>query len=152
MNKKRANIILMSLNENFGKRISSLLAKQFSMDYVDCKNEIAEDIARNNILLKSFSMADLERQEESVLATCLEKRNAVIFLSYDLYRRNKILFDGQAICYLRLDKHYLSEQDIISAVSFSTRDEYLKTNASRVIKLDNLDENIAMQKIKGEIV
>ncbi len=151
MNNVQANIILVSLNENFGKIVSNLFAEQFSMNFINCRDELAEDIANNKILLSHFTMADLENREESVLANCIERKNAVLFLPYDLYRRNKLLFNGQTIIYLRLDKRYLSEKDVISSVSFTTRDEYLKNYATKVIRLDSLDDKVAVQKIKGEI-
>ena len=151
MNSVQANIILVSLNENFGKMVANLFARQFSMDFIDCKNELSEDIVINNILNSQFKMSDLEKREEVVLSNCIYRENAVLFLPYDLYRRNNLLFNGQAIIYLRLDKKYLSEKDVISVVSFTTRDEYLKNYATKVIRLDSLDDKVAVQKIKGEI-
>ena len=151
MNKVLSNIIIISLNENFGKIVSNSLAKQFSMNFVDCKDEISENIVKNDLLSKSFTMQDLERQEEEVLKNCIQRKNIVLSLPYDLYRRNKILFEGQAIYYLRLERSNLTKKDIISSVSFVTRDEYLKANATKTIFLDSLDENIAVQKVRGEI-
>lgn len=153
MNKKDVqNILIVSLNDNFSKRVASFLANSLDMLAADCHELIVYDLINPKEVLEKCGIEYFKKRERGVIKACSEYVNATISINYDLFYEHNSLFIKSFIIFLKLPYERITKAP--NKIEFDARNKILEDHADAVINLDKKSCNIAVNKIiqkMGEI-
>lgn len=138
-------LVIICLNGEFGKMFAQKLARKLDKTFINCESYIAEKLL-NTELTSAQSIDYLEKQEKVCLENCLVKENLIMNTNFDIYKRNKSLFERIKLYYIKLPASLLSDKDKINLLSYDKRNMYLMDNCHQVIELSKLDVNEALKK------
>ena len=129
------NVIMVSLDEKFCKKVAKSLSDRLSMFFADCKEMVEYDLINPKEVLEKCGLEYFKKRERAVINNCSQYQNTVVSIDADVFLENTDLFDKSLIIYLRLDKTKVSL--IVNRLSFEGYDEHLQDNADISLKLDN---------------
>ena len=136
MNDKKEilNILIISLDEKFSKNVSSLLASELDMYFVDCKELIEYDLINPKDVLEKCGLEYLRKKERGVLSNACEYQNTVISINYSLYSLNYDLFKYSLVVYLKIDEKSLSE--VVNNIEEKNYNDFLTEKADIIVDAD----------------
>lgn len=143
--KEAENILIVSLNENFAKRVSSLLAENLDMHSVYCHDMIVYDLINPKEVLEKCGLEYFQKRESRVVKTCASFLNTCISIDYDLFFKYHEFFENSLIIYLDLPYEKITK--VPSIVDFNNRNLFLNNWADEIIKLDKKSCNLAINYI-----
>lgn len=142
---KRKNIIIISLNTRIGREVASQFAKQMKLEFVDCRQRLAEVLAEH-MIFEQISTTQIDEIEKDILTQFVNKTNIVIFIDFSIYNKYKALLSD--IIYLQLPKSTLDKEDEISRLNFTSRNEKLCKDC-KVVELELKDIESVISKMKN---
>lgn len=145
MIKEVKNILIVSLNDNFSKKVASFLAEELDMLSADCHELIVYDLINPKEVLEKCGIEYFKKREKGVLKSCSQYENATISINFDLYYEYKNLFDKSLIFYINLPYEKLTKAPDI--IDFENRNKFLQANCDSVIKIDKKSCNFAVKQI-----
>lgn len=152
-NKKEVqNILIVSLNDNFSKRVASFLAEKLDMFSIDCHDMIVYDLINPKEVLEKCGLEYLQKRERSVVKACSSYLNTCISISFDLLFQNNQYFDKTMIFYLKLPYEKITK--VPNKLDFENRTIFLEKLADYIICLEKKSCNMAINSIidkMGEI-
>ena len=145
------SILIVSLNKEIGKVLSSQLANVLSMHFADCKELIEYDLFDSGAILEKCGIEYLTKREKSVVRDIATYENSVIFVEYDIYKNNyELLNKISPSIYLKCPKRKLAQTEPISELDFEQRDKFLHTSCVLTIEVASAGKS-AFAKIIKEI-
>ena len=145
------SILIVSLNKEIGKVLSSQLANVLSMHFADCKELIEYDLFDSGAILEKCGIEYLTKREKSVVRDIATYENSVIFVEYDIYKNNyELLNKISPSIYLKCPKRKLAKIEPISELDFEQRDKFLQTSCDLTIEVASAGKS-AFAKIIKEI-
>ena len=139
------NILLVSLDEKFSKKVALQLGDKLSMFFADCKDMIEYDLINPKEVLEKCGIEYFKKRERAVVKNCSEYYNNILSIDASLYIEYIDFFDKTFVIYLKLDKENVSK--VVDKISFDKYDEFLKTNSEIVVELSNKKTADAVKKI-----
>lgn len=139
------NILIVSLNDNFSKRVASFLADNLEMLSADCHELIVYDLINPKEVIEKCGIEYFKKRERGVLKACSEYENSTISINYDLFYEHANLFDKSLIIYLKLPYEKITK--VPNKIEFDNRNEFLEKNSDEIIMLEKKSCNHAINKI-----
>ena len=139
------NILLVSLDEGFCKKVSSVLSSEIGTYFVDYKELIEYDLINPKEILEKCGLEYLRKKERGVIANSCDYRDTVFSINYDLYKQNYDLFKYSLIVYIRLETNLIEE--VVNKIEEENYDEFLKETSDIVIDMSKKDAKLAQQRI-----
>ena len=146
--KLKNSILLICLNESFGKSLSKSFADSLSMHFADCKELVEYDLFNSGQILSECGKDYyLMREKKVVMMTC-GYENTVMFADYDIFNHNKEVFNNRSTTvFLKVPKQCLTEKDMISLLAFDIRDSELEKECDITVNIKKLNEKSALNEI-----
>lgn len=143
------SILILCLNKEFGKALSSQLANILGMHYADCKEIIEYDLFDSGAILQKCGIEYLNKREKSVVKDISNYENSLIFVEYDIYKTNQKIFDKvHPQIYLRCSRRKLQKDDVINDLAFEERDAFLKENCDLTVDISGTSKSVVNKIIK----
>lgn len=142
------SLILICLNVDFGRIVAKRLAVSLDKVFVDGYEVIERDLLERQVKKKDCNLEYLAWQEQECIKNCSKNENSIIYLTFELYKRNKDTLKGIHVYYLQLPILELSDNDKLNRIAYSYRNEYLMKEGKGVIKLEKTDVDDAINKLK----
>lgn len=146
---KIINIVVVSLDDAFGKLVSSSLASRLDMYYLDVKEMVEYDLMDAEEVLEKCGIEYLKKREEQTLRKCSTFENTVMFINFDLLKEKSELFKNSLIVYLKLQEKEVLQ--IVNKIDYDYRNDELKKISDSVILLDRKSKMQAIHKIEKYI-
>lgn len=136
MKKMGSSILIASLNQGGGAKLAEKLADALSLHFADCKEIIEYDLFDSEAILDKCGIAYLEKREKSVMKNIAIYENSVIFIDYDLFKNNHVIFKNMhPFIYLAFKKSKLTKADAINKLAYDERDAFLREQADLVVEV-----------------
>lgn len=152
-NKEILNILIVSLDENFGKKVSSVLASKLDMFVADCKDLVVYDLINPKDVLDKCGIEYFKKREKGVLRNCAEYHNTVLSININLFKEYYSVFNNSLIIYLKLDEKKITTT--INKISYENYNDFLEKNVDIVVPVINKSKEKATEKLMyklGEIL
>ncbi len=145
-------IVIVSLCDNFSKKIAEKLSQSLGMLFCDTKDLIEYELIDREAL-KEFSTKNyLLQAEKKVLKHIASFENVVVAINYDYLVHNfNILKNGSLFVFLKLPKTMIDKNDAISVINYSSRGQELENLATLSVSIRKTDEDFVIKKIIKEI-
>lgn len=143
--KEVQNIVLVTLNDNFSKRVTSFLAEKLDMHFVDCYDMVVYDLINPKEVIDKCGIEYFKMREKGVIKNCSSFLNTCISINYDLLVQNLECFNKSYIIYLKLPYEKITK--IPNKIDFENRDKRLEKIADNCICLDKKSCNRAAELI-----
>jgi len=139
------NILLVSLNDNFTKRVASLLSDKLDMFNIDCHDMIVYDLIKPKEVLEKCGLEYFKKRERGVIENCSTFLNTCISVNFDLINQYAECFNKSFIVYLKLPFEKITK--IPDKIDFENRNKILESLSDEIVCLDKKSCNIAVEKI-----
>ncbi len=143
--KEAINIMIVSLNYDFSKKICENLAQKMDMQYADCYDLIVYDLIRPNEVLDKCGIEYFKRRERDVLKRCVDYYNTVLTMNYELFKDNYTIFNKSLIIYLLLPEDKVDK--VTNKIVYENRNTFLCAHSDKVIKLQEFEIEKSVKKI-----
>ena len=143
--KQVQNILIVALNDNFGKRVTSFLAEKLEMFVLDCHDMLVYDLINPKEVIEKCGLEYFKKRERDVMKNCSSFLNTCISINYDLIIQYSSLFENSLIFYI--DLPYDKIVKIPNIIDYENRNQSLKKIADETIKIDKKSVAIAVEKI-----
>ncbi len=160
----KSNIVLVSLVDDYAKRISKKLADRLDMFFVDAKGLINYDITSNIKLPKKDQENYLLKLERRTIKSISCYENTIIDAKFDILNRPenlKMLKQSGIVVYLRFSyktySNYLKRENInknlvtLNSITFEDRDSQIKNNADIVVDVNKVSSLAIIEDIMKSI-
>lgn len=149
---KVENIVLVSLADKFCKGVAVSLACKLDMYNADAKEMVTYDLINPKEVLEKCGIEYLKKRERGVISSMSEFQNAVISISFELFKDNCDLFEKSCVCYLFLPINFA--EGAINEIDYKFRHQFLTEKADKIVFLDSkLKKNAVagiIAQLKGE--
>lgn len=142
-------IIIVSLCENFSRRVGKLLAQELDMIFCDAKDLLEYELVDRDSIKKFCTATYLESAEKKVFQKIATFEDVVVAISYDNLMHNfETLKEKSMVVFLQTSQEYVkSAGEKINAISFASRTKQLKNVSTFSIDLESTEENFVCGKI-----
>lgn len=151
-NKEVQNILVVSLNDKFSKRVACVLSEKLDMFNLDCYDMVVYDLINPKEVLEKCGLEYFQKRERGVIKSCSSYLNTCISISFDLIYKHLELFEKSLIFYIKLPYEKITK--VPNQLDFDNRDNYLQDIADEIVTLDKKSCNMAVNCIiekMGEI-
>jgi shikimate kinase len=148
-NREIVNILIVSLDQKFGEAVSSMLASDLDMFFVDCRKMIIYDLEDPRAVLEKCGVEYLKKRERKVLKNCGEYQNTVVNVDGGLFMNNADIFTKSCIVYLKLNQKAVKHT--INSVEYENLDKFIEENSDISIFIDKKSTIKTIEKIKQRL-
>lgn len=147
MNEKSSilNILIVSLDEQFAKAVSSALASKLDMFEASCKDLIEYDLINPKDVLDKCGLEYLKKRESKVVFNCSSYSNTIITIGFEYFKDYFMFFDKSLILYLDLPDEKLVQP--LNKIDYVDRTSFIKDKVDIIIELDDKNEDYTVNKI-----
>lgn len=143
--KEVQNILLVSLNDNFTKKVVSLLSNKLDMYNIDCYDMVVYDLIKPKEVIEKCGYEYFKKKEKGVIKNCSTFLNTCISINFDLINQYNEYFKNSLIFYLDLPLEKINK--VPDKIDFENRINILKNLADFTIKLEKKSVNNAVENI-----
>ena len=144
----KSSILLVCLNEDFGRSVSKKFAEGLSMHFADCKELVEYDLFNSGQILNQCGKDYYLMREKKVIMMACGYENTLMFSGYDLFNHSREVFKLRStIVYLRLSKNLLTEKDKIDILAFDMRNSDLEKESDVIVDIKKLNQSHALKEI-----
>ena len=143
--KEVQNVLIVSLNDNFTKRVASLLSEKLDMYSVDCHDMIVYDLINPKEVLEKCGLEYFKKRERGVIENCASFLNTCISIDFDLLYQYFEIFDKSLIFYLKLPYEKIAK--VPDKIDFDNRNIILEKKSDKIINLEKKSVNLAVENI-----
>ena len=141
--------IVLSLAHSLSVDVAQTVSHLLGWEFVDVDKQI------HGFLVKSLEYNDPNRQfyqtaESYILKTALNKKRAVICVSFDVFRHNQNLFNGKKVFFLHTGKQNFAQQSVVDQIAFKDRNKFLE-NCTEKIECNGMAKTDIAAKIIKKI-
>lgn len=147
--KEVQNILIVSLNDNFSKKVSYFLSEKLDMLTLDCNEMIVYELVNPKEIFEKCGLEYLKKRERGVVKNCATFLNTCITIDYDLIFQYSELFDKSLIFFLKLPFNRITK--VPNLIDFENRNKTLEKLADQVIYLDKKSVGTAVNNIIEKI-
>ena len=144
-NKEVQNVLIVSLNDNFTKRVASLLSEKLDMLSMDCHEMIVYDLTNPKEVLEKCGLEYFKKRERGVIKNCATFLNTCISINFDLIYQYVDFFDKSLIFFLKLPYEKITK--VPDKLDFNNRNDILEKISDEIISIDKKSCNLAVIKI-----
>lgn len=142
-------IVIVSLCENFSRKVGKTLAQELGMIFCDTKDLLEYELIDRESIKKICTAEYLESAEKSVFQRIANFEDVVVAISCDNLMHNfETLEKKSLIVFLQTSQEFVKNAgEKINAISFASRTKQLKTISTFSIDLKETEEYHVCEKI-----
>lgn len=149
MKKLGTSILITCLDEEVGSKLSQQFADLLGLHFACCKEILEYDLFDSGAILQKCGAEYLEKREKSIMRDISSYEDSVIFINYDLYQNNMLLFeDLHPSIYLSIPKRKLSAREIVNSIGYDMHSDFLRGKCDLTIEISGLNKNSFAKLVK----
>lgn len=143
-------IVIVSLCDDFSKKIAEKLSQSLGMLFCDTKELIEYELIDRDALKQFSTSKYLAQAERKVVKHIASFENVVVAINYDYLVHNfNILKNGSLTVFLKLPKSMTN--NTLSQINYASRTQELEKLATLSVGIRKTDEDFVIKKIIKEI-
>lgn len=143
-------IVIVSLCDDFSKKIAEKLSQSLGMLFCDTKDLIEYELIDRDALKQFSTSKYLAQAEKKVVKHIASFENVVVAINYDYLVHNfNILKNGSLTVFLKLPKSMTN--NTLSQINYASRTQELEKLATLSVGIRKTDEDFVIKKIIKEI-
>ncbi len=149
MRKDFNKIVIVSLCDDFSKKIGKALSQSLDMMFCDTKDLVEYELIDRERLKKFSTKEYLDNAEKKVIKHISSFENVVVAINFDYLTHNlNTLNEKSLIVFLRLTKKYVKENESsVNSLAFDVRSKRLEQIADITEKIQNTNVDFVCDKI-----
>lgn len=126
--KEVINILLVSLDDKFARKVVEKLAEELDMYHCDCKDLVVYELINPKEILEKCGVDYFKKREKAVLENCSNYRDTIMSMDYDLFKEYYYLFKNSMVIFLNC----MSSQNfkLASKIDRVNRENFLRQNSN----------------------
>ena len=142
-------IVIVSLCDEFSKKVGKTLSQDLGMMFCDTKDLVEYELIDKDALKKISTKEYLEGAEKKVLAHIASFENVVVAISFDYLANNfDILNCGSLIVFLKLTRTYVAKNcGSVNEIAYESRSAKLERFSTITLPIQFADEEKVCKKI-----
>ena len=142
-------IVIVSLCDEFSKKVGKNLSQELGMMFCDTKDLIEYELIDRKAIETLCTKEYLKKSETSVLKRIASFENVVISINFDYLTHNiNILKQGSIIVFLKLSKNYVKNNSgTVEYISYEEATQKLTQIATATINIRKTETNFVCEKI-----
>ncbi len=146
MEKGFNKIVIVSLEDDFSRKIGKTLSENLDMMFCDAQDLMEYDLIDKDAIKKFCSEEYLLNAEKKVFQHISSFVNVVVSISFDALTHNfETLKDGSLIVFLKVPRNAIKEK--INKIAYDNRSEELEKISTLTLKVKKLDCNFVCDKV-----
>lgn len=146
MEKGFNKIVIVSLEDDFSRKIGKTLSENLDMMFCDAQDLMEYDLIDKDAIKKFCSEEYLLNAEKKVFQHISSFVNVVVSISFDALTHNfETLKDGSLIVFLKVPRNAIKEK--INKIAYDNRSEELEKISTLTLKVKKLDCTFVCDKV-----
>lgn len=137
----KSNILIVGLDSNFNRELGYELSLATSLYFLDVEDYILYSLQDPDKMLSQCGVEYLTKQENSVVRSCADFENTIIYIPFEYYNRNNaynLFIETCNIFYIKFTEENiqnLEERDfeVINSIAYEDYDKILSKTSTYVI-------------------
>ena len=142
-------VVIVSLCDEFSKKIGKNLSQELDMMFCDTKDLVEYELIDKDALKKISTKEYLEGAEKKVIAHIASFENVVVAINFDYLANNfDILKYESLVIFLKLKKEYVEKHGgTVNFLAYKSRTQKLEKISTLTIEIEEVETKKVCKKI-----